>query len=208
VVRYVKASNHLISKYWDDNIIGTFIKPNEIFKEANIESSYVGKLRDVRFSIFSNFGRQLHDYKYISKDLITSLLSKSYVLDFMFATCTYRKKNGYSFASYTDNVQPYVLLQGARHPCLEHDVVKNDFELKDRNVIITGPNAGGKSTFIKTFITCIILSQTVCISPSDVCELTPFKNIVSQINVPDCKGKESLFEAEMHRCQETTPTVC
>lgn len=202
VVRYVKASNHLISKYWDDNIIGTFIKPNEIFKEANIESSYVGKLRDVRFSIFSNFGRQLHDYKYISKDLITSLLSKSYVLDFMFATCTYRKKNGYSFASYTDNVQPYVLLQGARHPCLEHDVVKNDFELKDRNVIITGPNAGGKSTFIKTFITCIILSQTVCISPSDVCELTPFKNIVSQINIPDCKGKESLFEAEMHRCQE------
>jgi len=33
--------------------------------------------------------------------------------------------------------------------------------------------------------------------------MTPFHLIHSQINIPDCKGKESLFEAEMHRSKNS-----
>ena len=80
----------------------------------------------------------------------------------------------------------------------ETNAIKNDFVCK--NTIVTGPNAGGKSTFIKMMCTNVLLSQTLCVSASSSIDLTPFYMISSQINIPDCKGHESLFEAEMNRC--------
>ena len=37
-------------------------------------------------------------------------------------------------------------------------------------------------------------------TPASSLQITPFHLISSQINIPDCKGHESLFEAEMNRC--------
>ena len=65
--------------------------------------------------------------------------------------------------------------------------------------VITGPNAGGKSTFIKAIIISILFSQTITLSPSKNITLTPFELLSTYLNIPDCKGKESLFEAEMNR---------
>jgi DNA mismatch repair ATPase MutS len=64
------------------------------------------------------------------------------------------------------------------YPCLNKDsVVRNDIDILIC-IIITGPNAGGKSTFIKTLLINVLLSQTICISTSDYCLLTPFKKLV------------------------------
>lgn len=68
------------------------------------------------------------------------------------------------------------------------------------NIIITGPNASGKSTFLKGLTECLILAQTICIVPASKLEFTPFKYINTYLNIPDCQGKESLFQAEMYRC--------
>ena len=68
------------------------------------------------------------------------------------------------------------------------------------NTIITGPNGSGKSTFIKSLMESIILSQTVGISLSNKFEMTPFNNLTTYLNIPDCQGRESLFQAEMDRC--------
>jgi energy-coupling factor transporter ATP-binding protein EcfA2 len=70
------------------------------------------------------------------------------------------------------------------------------------NMIITGPNGSGKSTYIKSIIECIILGQTIGVVPAKQFELTPFKNITTYLNIPDCQGKESLFQAEMNRCHQ------
>ena len=67
------------------------------------------------------------------------------------------------------------------------------------NICITGPNAGGKSTFIKSLCISILLSQTLTVAPAELFELTPIYYIQTYINIPDCKGKESLFQAEMRR---------
>jgi len=70
------------------------------------------------------------------------------------------------------------------------------------NMIITGPNGSGKSTYIKSIIECILLAQTIGVIPASQFELTPFKNITTYLNIPDCQGKESLFQAEMNRCHQ------
>ena len=82
------------------------------------------------------------------------------------------------------------------HPCVQNPI-KNDVKLD--NLIITGPNAGGKSTLIKSILLNIVLSQTLGVANSSYIKMTPFVYMNSQMNVPDCKGKESLFEAEMKR---------
>ena len=68
--------------------------------------------------------------------------------------------------------------------------------------MITGPNAAGKSTFIKSVIINIILSQTIGISSAEHFEMTPFYNIETYLHIPDSKGSSSLFEAEMFRSKE------
>jgi len=75
------------------------------------------------------------------------------------------------------------------------------------NVIITGPNGSGKSTYIKSIMECVILAQTVGIVPAREFNLTPFAHISTYLNIPDCQGKESLFQAEMNRCYQQLETL-
>ena len=48
----------------------------------------------------------------------------------------------------------------------------------------------------------IICSQTLGLAPVKYCELTPFHHLSTYLNIPDCQGKESLFQAEMNRCYQ------
>ena len=70
------------------------------------------------------------------------------------------------------------------------------------NLLITGPNGSGKSTYIKSVIECILLGQTIGVVPAETFMFTPFVNISTYLNIPDCQGKESLFQAEMSRCYQ------
>jgi DNA mismatch repair ATPase MutS len=70
------------------------------------------------------------------------------------------------------------------------------------NLLITGPNGAGKSTYIKSVIECILLGQTIGVVPAKEFTFTPFANISTYLNIPDCQGKESLFQAEMSRCYQ------
>jgi hypothetical protein len=160
---------------------------------------------------FSNFGEKLELYKSIPKEKLTQLMNHIYVLDALCAiksTITAKTLRPSSFD--LKSIQPYLAFKGLWHINLNADFsVKNDYNNNciKKNSIITGPNAAGKSTFIKSLLVNIILSQTIAYCAADECIMTPFKYIGSQINIPDCKGKESLFEAEMYRCKENIDFV-
>ena len=85
---------------------------------------------------------------------------------------------------------------------IRKDAFKEGVKEPFNNMIITGPNGSGKSTYIKSVIECILLGQTIGVVPAKQFELTPFKNITTYLNIPDCQGKESLFQAEMNRCHQ------
>jgi DNA mismatch repair ATPase MutS len=81
------------------------------------------------------------------------------------------------------------------------NVVANDVSL-DKQLIITGPNAAGKTTVIKTTLFNIILSQQIGYGFYDHAEINPYDFLHCYLNIPDTSGRDSLFQAESRRCME------
>jgi energy-coupling factor transporter ATP-binding protein EcfA2 len=82
---------------------------------------------------------------------------------------------------------------------IDSDPVKNDINI-DNNIILTGPNAAGKTTLLKSILFNIIFSQQTGYGFYDKCKLTPFDKIKCYINIPDTTDRDSLFQAEARRC--------
>jgi hypothetical protein len=80
-------------------------------------------------------------------------------------------------------------------------IVKNDIVL-DKKLIITGPNAAGKTTIIKTTLFNIILSQQIGFGAYDSATIVPYHFLHCYLNIPDTSGRDSLFQAESRRCKE------
>jgi hypothetical protein len=91
-------------------------------------------------------------------------------------------------------------------PHLVESFVKNDCVL-DKNMIITGPNAAGKTTFLKTTIINVIISQQLGCGYYSACTMTPYQHIHSYLNIPDTSARDSLFQAESLRCKEILDAI-
>jgi len=90
---------------------------------------------------------------------------------------------------------------------LTADAVPNSIE-QDRHIILTGPNAGGKTTVIRSVLQNIILAQSYGIAAAETFELTQFDIIASYLNISDdiIRG-DSLFAAEIKRAQEILQSI-
>jgi hypothetical protein len=103
------------------------------------------------------------------------------------------------FAEDSDHAAEF---QGQYYPALAHsDAQKNNIDLSF-NAIITGVNASGKTTTLKTTALNVIFSQQFGCGFYASGTLTPFHHIHSYLNIPDTSGRDSLFQAESRRCKE------
>ena len=119
---------------------------------------------------------------------------------------TYQDNNhSYNFSEFLKGKKNYIKLQHVWHPLIHVDkVVSNSIRIsqnKNKTVLITGPNAGGKSTIIKSIVLSAYLSQTITFAACKKIKLTPFDVIESYFNVPDVTGYKSMFEAELYRAK-------
>lgn len=94
------------------------------------------------------------------------------------------------------------VIRGAYYGALinQHRVT-NDIRL-DKNMILTGPNASGKTTTLKTTLINIILSQQLGCGFYKSAKINPYDFIHCYLNIPDTSGRDSLFQAEARRCKD------
>src|SRR5690606_20843935 len=100
--------------------------------------------------------------------------------------------------------EPGLSIRGGRHPVvervLETPFVPNDVELTDstRMLIITGPNMGGKSTFMRQTALITLLAHVGSYVPADSARIGPIDRIFTRIGASDdLAGGRSTFMVEM-----------
>ena len=170
-------------------------------------------------SFFSYHGRALAAFKlvYECKEIIEPLLLCIGELD-AYCSCA-RLFNEFEhqhvqfcFVDYKQDIHPSIRMGNFWNPMIDvKKVVTNDIYLQGperRNMVITGPNAGGKSTLIKAIPLNLIFAQTIGIAAARSAEITPFANIATYLNiVDDIAAGNSLFKAQVLRAQEMVALV-
>ena len=85
--------------------------------------------------------------------------------------------------------------------------VKNNCDL-GKNMIITGPNASGKTTFLKSTALNLIFTQQFgmgCYSHAVI--YRPYTHFHTYLNIPDSSDRDSLFQAEARRGKEILDAI-
>jgi DNA mismatch repair protein MutS len=100
--------------------------------------------------------------------------------------------------------EPMLLIDGGRHPVVERasrePFIPNDLRFDDtrRMLIITGPNMGGKSTYMRQTALIVILAHIGCFVPARRAVLGPLDRIFTRIGASDdLAGGRSTFMLEM-----------
>jgi hypothetical protein len=96
--------------------------------------------------------------------------------------------------------------KNAYYPLVAGKPITNSYNLK-KQLIITGPNAAGKTTLLKTTTINILLSQQWGAGFYKSASITPYTYIHCYLNIPDTSGRDSLFQAEARRCKEILDNI-
>lgn len=209
---YINISKIIENACKENNLLDltSYIGYNEICVDNNYykENYFSESIFYSSPGLFTNKGKILKTFKKFRmyKNQIIDILQFNGLIDVLTSISTLINESNqdypYSFSKYIINNKPNLVIKDIWHPYLVNkNVVKNSINMKN-NLLITGPNAAGKSTFIKSIITNILLSQTIGINSCSYFEITPFYLIETYLHIPDIKGKSSLFEAEMLRSKE------
>ena len=111
------------------------------------------------------------------------------------------KERKICFAEFTNKKRKNVFKNNYYAVLKNNNPVKNNIKL-NKNIIITGPNASGKTTVLKSLLINVILTQQFGCGFYDFAKLKPYKYIHCYLNIPDTSGRDSLFQSEARRCKE------
>ena len=102
-------------------------------------------------------------------------------------TCTFSNNNTFINKNY------YASL-------INENCVKNDIDMSN-NIIISGPNASGKTTILKSILFNILLSQQIGFGCYQDANISCYDKFFCYLNIPDTNDRDSLFQAEAKICK-------
>jgi len=110
-------------------------------------------------------------------------------------------KRNYVRPQFVDDVR--LEIEGGRHPVVEAQIenfIANDARLSPtrRLLLITGPNMGGKSTYMRQVALIALMAHVGCFVPARAARLGPLDQIFTRIGAADdLAGGRSTFMVEM-----------
>ncbi len=121
--------------------------------------------------------------------------------DVLSTFCSVASKRNYSRPRFTDD--PGIEIEGGRHPVVEaqlENFIANDCRLTPlrRLLLITGPNMGGKSTYMRQVALIAIMAHAGSFVPAKAARLGPLDQVFTRIGAADdLAGGRSTFMVEM-----------
>lgn len=111
--------------------------------------------------------------------------------------------NGFCFAQVVASSQPQVCSKALWNVGIPQDAaVANDITLQSQSMLLTGANAGGKTSMVKGLLQNILLAQSLGIAAAQSFAYTPYDVIHSYLHIADdLKAGTSLFQAEVKSAQ-------
>lgn len=114
---------------------------------------------------------------------------------------TENTENQFCFAQFIHTGKPTIKAHKIWNVVVKNPVANNFDE--SRSIILTGANAGGKSTMMRSILQNILLAQTFGIATGKSFELTPFDVINSYLHITDNVEKGlSRYAAELQSANE------
>jgi DNA mismatch repair protein MutS len=151
--------------------------------------------------------REKHLYEKLLNDLaphIGTLQSIAHALaqlDTMTALADHAMRNNWCAPLLVS--EPTIVIEQGRHPVVENQIerfIANDCELSDdrKLLLITGPNMGGKSTFMRQVALITLLAYVGSFVPASRAVIGPIDRIFTRIGAADdLAGGRSTFMVEM-----------
>jgi len=130
-------------------------------------------------------------------DTLEGLIDNIEKKNIQFANFKKSCKSKKSFAKFIKSYYPALM---------NNKPICNTINIK-KNIIVTGPNASGKTTILKSSLINIIITQQMGCGFYSSASLTPYKHIHCYLNIPDTSGRDSLFQAEARRCKEIIDVI-
>ncbi len=118
----------------------------------------------------------------------------------------------YTFVEFQESEKPELQAINFWNPFIDPQIVVTNTihfnRQSGQNIILTGPNTGGKSTVIKALLINILFAQTFGMAAAEEFVITPFKKLNCYFNITDdIATGTSLFKAEVMRAKELITTL-
>jgi DNA mismatch repair protein MutS len=198
-----------ISKAQSDKAPEHYIRRQTL---KNAERFITPELKDFEEKALSAKEQALSLEKELYAQLIESLIQELVALQTMsqtlahldvLSTLAYRA-NELNWCRPTLSCEPQISINQGRHPVvaqlISQDFVANDVQMnpKQSTLIITGPNMGGKSTYMRQIALITLLAHIGCYVPATSAVIGPIDRIFTRIGASDdIASGRSTFMVEM-----------
>jgi predicted ATPase len=130
------------------------------------------------------------------KEKILIILKIIYTLDAINVITKLKKNKYWCLPNYSNETK----ILAIRNPIL--NIQQPNPVSLEKNIIITGVNAGGKTTYVKSIASNIILSQSLGIINALKGDIIIYDALISIMRIKDEVGISSYFEAETSYCNK------
>lgn len=166
------------------------------------------RCNELEYSLF----RELRGKAKESAELLSEIAAKVATIDVLTSLADVSRRRGWNRPSLHDDIRMEIV--DGRHPVLDMDdgFVANDttFSQNRRFILMTGPNMGGKSTYLRQTALITILAQVGCFVPAKKARIGMVDRIFTRVGASDDINRgRSTFMMEMievaHILRRATP---